>query len=159
LRSDTDLIEQLESFDLPVLESVSISEVGRADRIVVSFLLTDTDWWGFYETREGTYQAEPAEAPVGFGEAVFPAAQIQAPQSTYDALFVDNNPARALNILTNVEQENLDLPFAPDALFMRALSYDLTGSREEARTLYYEIWQRYPSSIWGLAASQHLEKR
>lgn len=159
LTTDTDLIEQLEGFGLPVLESVTISEVGKADRIIVSFLMTDTDWWGFYASREGTYNIEPATAPQGFGEAVFPAALVQAPQSAYDALFAANSPSTALGILRNVEQDNSDVPFAPDALFMRALSYDLTGSREESRTLYYEIWQRYPDSIWGLVASQHLEQR
>lgn len=159
LNTDTDLVEQLEIFGLPVLESVAISEVGRADRLVVSFLLTNTDWWGFYDAQDGTYQAEPAEAPPDFGEAIFPAAPPQASQSAYDALFVDNDLSHALNILANIEQENPDLPFAPSASFMRALSFDLTGSREESRTLYYEIWQRYPDSIWGFIASQHLERR
>jgi hypothetical protein len=159
LRSDQDLIEQLDSFGLPVLEHVTVKEAGRADRIVVSFLLADTDWWGFYEKRDGTYGAEPANAPAGFAEAIFPVAQVQAPQAAYNAFFVDNNPSHVLNILDNVEQNNPDLPFTPDALLMRALSYEITGSREEARTLYYEIWQRYPDSIWGLVASQHLEQR
>ena len=121
--------------------------------------MVDTDWWGFYPARDGTYNIEPANAPQGFEEAIFPVAQVQVPQSAYDALFVSNSPSTALGILSNVEQDNPDVPFAPDGLFMRALSYDLTGSREEARTLYYEIWQRYPDSIWGFIASQHLEQR
>jgi hypothetical protein len=159
LSSDTDLVEQLEEAGLPVAESVVVREVGRADRIVVSFLLADTGWWGFVENRDGAYDAEPAVAPADFGEAAFPIAQVQASQAAYDALLLSDDPNRVLTILDNQLRENPDVPLSPSGLFLQALSYDLTGSRETARRLYFELWERYPNSVWGLVASEHLELR
>jgi hypothetical protein len=159
LSSGSDLIEQLEAAGLPVAESVVVSEVGRADRIVVSFLLADTGWWGFVEKRDGTYEVEPAIAPASFEEAIFPMAQVETSQAAYNALLLSDDPNRVLTILDNQARENPDLPLAPSGLFLQALSYDLIGSRETARRLYFEIWERYPHSVWGLVASEHLELR
>jgi hypothetical protein len=159
LSTDTDLVEQLEAVGLPVAEAVTRSEIGKADRIVVSFLLANTEWWGFAEQRDGTYLAEPALAPEGFDAAIFPQAQVKVPQAAYDALFVANDPISLLAILSNVESENPDVPFRPDGMYLRALAYDLTASREEARVAYYEVWNRYPDTIWGQLASEHLVLR
>ncbi|MDQ7027254.1 MAG: hypothetical protein Q9P44_17045 [Anaerolineae bacterium] len=159
LTTGTDLIEQLEVAGLPVFESVRRSEVGRADRVVVSFLLAETDWWGFYEQRDGTYLAEPAVAPEGFEVAIFPQGQIKVPQSAYDALFVANDPSAVLAILENLQTENPDIPFRPDGLYLRAIAYDLTANREESRLGYFEVWERYPDTIWAQLASEHLVQR
>jgi hypothetical protein len=159
LSTDADLVEQLEAAGLPVLETVRRNEIGMAERIVVSFLLADTEWWGFVEQRDGKYQAEPAAAPEGFETAIFPQGQIKLPQSAYDALFVADDPPALLAILQNLENENPDIPFRPDGLYLRALVYDLTSSREEARQGYYAVWVRYPDTIWGQLAAQHLVQR
>ena len=64
LDTDADLETQLNDLGLPVLETVVVSEVGRADRIAVSFGLAGTDWWGFYDGRDGLYRVEPIDAPL-----------------------------------------------------------------------------------------------
>jgi hypothetical protein len=159
LSSNSDLVEQLENAGLPVFEAVRRNEIGKAQRVVVSFMLADTEWWGFFEERDGTIRFEPAAPPEGFDEAVFPQAQVSVPQAAFDALFVDNSPTSALNILDNLELENPDVPFRPEGLYLRALSYDLTNSREEARTGYYDVWLRYADTVWGQLASEHLVQR
>lgn len=159
LRTDTDLVEQLESYGLPVLEVVTISTIGRSDREVVSFALPKTEWWGFVARPNGQYEVEPAEAPAGFEEASFPMGQVEPSESAYNALFVDNDPTAVLNILRNEERANPDAPFAPSGLYLRALAYDLTASREDARQAYYDLWVRYPNSIWAGLAQQHLVQR
>lgn len=158
-RTDEDLLAQLEDAGLPVATSLEVRAAGRADRIVVSFALAETGWWAFAESAEGVYQVEAAETPEGFGEAVFPEAQIEPSQTAFDALFVSNEPGRVLTILDNQMRANPDVPLAPSGLFLEALSYDLTGSRETARRLYYELWERYEGSVWGLLAGKHLELR
>ena len=159
LSTEEDLIEQLESAGLPVLESVVISEIGRADRIVVLFSVFDSEWWGFYEGSGDTYNHEPANAPTGFEEASFPLALVEAPQSAIDALLVDDNPARVLTILENLVSENPDTPLTPSALYMQALAYEFTGDRDSAREIYYTLWEIYPDEIWGIISAEHLELR
>ncbi|MEL6307891.1 MAG: hypothetical protein AAFQ52_07095 [Chloroflexota bacterium] len=106
IQTDSDLITQLETFGLPVVENELVSAVGRADRTAVLFALPDTGWWGFVDARDGTYNAEPIDAPAGFEETAFPLVQTQVPQTAYDALLVEDNPARVLTILENVQREN-----------------------------------------------------
>lgn len=159
LSTDMDLIEELESVGFTVLESVSISEIGRANRTVVLFQYFDSGWWGFYEGSDDFYQFEESEAPIGFEEASFPQGQIQAPQTAIDALLLENDPARVLAVLDNLTSASSDIPFAPSALYMQALAYEFTGDRDNARAVYYELWERYETSIWGQISSPHLELR
>ena len=154
-----DLVTQLEEFGLPVLESVRVREVGRAERIAINFALADSSWWGFVAGRDGLYMAEPIDAPQGFSEASAPIARVQPSQAAYDALLRNNNPQGALNILSNLEQANPGVPFSPEGLYMRALAYDLTASREEARLTYYDLWENFPNTVWGELAARHLEQR
>lgn len=159
LDTDADLETQLNDLGLPVLESVVVSQVGQADRIAVSFNLFATEWWGFYDGRDGLYRVEPIEAPITVAEASFPQALLSAPQNAIDALFVDNNPARVLTILDNIVTEKPDIPLSPSALYLQALAHEISGDRERAREDYYTIWDRYRDSFWGDIAAPHLELR
>lgn len=159
LDTDADLETQLNDLGLPVLESVVVSQVGQADRIAVSFNLFATEWWGFYDGRDGLYRVEPIEAPINVAEASFPQALLSAPQNAIDALFVDNNPARVLTILDNIVTEKPDIPLSPSALYLQALAHEISGDRERAREDYYTIWDRYRDSFWGDIAAPHLELR
>jgi hypothetical protein len=154
-----DLVTQLEEFGLPVLESVTVREVGRAERIAVNFALADSSWWGFVAGREGLYNAEPIDPPETFAETTLPVARIQPSRAAYNALLLNDNPRSALNILSNLEQTNPGVPFSPEGLYLRALAYDLTASRDDARLTYYDLWQTFPNTIWGELASEHLERR
>jgi tetratricopeptide (TPR) repeat protein len=159
LTTDDDLLDQLEFYGFPVSDSVTVSEVGRADRIVLTFAIARTGWWGFRADRDGNYVVERAETPTGFEEASLPRGFIEAPLSAFNALIVDGDPSGALNILATLEQNSDGTPLAYDARYLRALSYDLAGDRQQARRLYYELWQTIPESIWGRLAAEHLELR
>lgn len=159
LSTDEDLVAQLEANGLQVLERVTVSQVGFANREAISFFYPDTEFWAFVAQRDGTYAVEPAETPAGFEEAVLPQAQLEAPDSAFAALLVDNNPTQTLAILRNLQQSNPDLPLRPAGEYLQALAYDLAGDRANARRTYFNTWERYSSSIWGFVASQHLELR
>ncbi|MEO1287045.1 MAG: hypothetical protein AAFV93_04700 [Chloroflexota bacterium] len=159
LTTDEDLEQQLAAVGLPVLESVVTNEIGRAERTVVNFEYFDSGWYAFVANSDGEYRYEPAEAPIGFDEAIFPLALIEAPQSALDALLVDDDPARVLAIFDNIIRENPDTPLAPDAIYLQALASEFTGDRDASREFYYTIWETYPDRIWGQIAAQHLELR
>jgi hypothetical protein len=144
---------------LEVLQQTEVSEIGRADRTVVRFALAPDSWWGFAAQRDGTYSVELAAVPAEFAPMGADAPRIGVPPAAYEALFVEDNPAEVLNILANLESESPEQAFTPQALYLRALSYDLTATREEARLLYYDIWEQHPLTIWGQLASAHLEQR
>ena len=159
LDTDVDLETQLNDLGLPVLETVVVSEVGRADRIAVSFGLAGTDWWGFYDGRDGLYRVEPIDAPITFIEVIEPQAMLMTPQNAVDALLIEGNPARVLTIINNLVIENPNTPLSPSALYIQALAHEFSGDRERARAIYYQIWDTYPDTIWGEIASPHLELR
>lgn len=157
--TETDLIQQLETAGFPVLESIIIAEIGKANRTAVSFNYTGSGWWGFAAQRDGTYLVEKANPPTGFEAAVFPPGLLQTPDGALNALLVDNDPLTALAIIQTLEQNNAGLPLSPQAFYVKALSYDLSAQRQEARQAYFDLWTRAPRSIWGQLAAQHLERR
>lgn len=159
LRTDDALDVQLAAYSLPVREEVVISEIGRANRTGIQFDIAGSRWWGFVAERDGRYRAEPIETPAEFEPAPSRNAFLQAPASAYEALLVNNNPAQVLNILASLESNNPGTPFTPDALYLRALSFDLVGSRSEARRAYFDLWRIYPRNLWGQLAAAHLERR
>lgn len=159
LNTDDDLVTQLNDLGLPVLEDVVVSQIGHADRTAILFELVGSEWWGFYDGRDGLYRVAPIEAPISFPEAFLPQALLSAPQTAIDALLVENNPARTLTILDNLIITNPDIPLAPSALYLQALAYEFSGDRERARATYYAIWDRYSDSIWGEISAPHLELR
>ncbi len=159
LTTDRDLVEQLEGAGLEVRQQTEVSEVGRATRTVANFALAPDSWWGFVAQRDGTYSAERVDVPAEFAPTGDEAPRLGVPDAAYAALFVNDNPAEVLNILANLETENAQQAFTPQALYLRALSLDLTAAREEARLLYYDIWERHPQTVWGQLAAAHLERR
>ena len=156
---DSDIVEHLQGMGLPVLESVMISQPGLRDRLHVNFSLTGASWWAFAPTGEIFYVPEIAEAPSGFAEAAMPMGLIDAPDTAYDALLVNDNPVGALNILQNLALQNPDVPFSSSARYLEALSYDMLADRQAARVAYFELWSDFTDSPWGRLAGGHLEKR
>ncbi len=157
--TETDLIEQLEAAGFPVAESVTIAEVGKANRTAVSFNFTGSGWWGFAAQRDGTYVVEKANPPTGFDAAILPQGLLQIPDGALEALIVNNDPQTALAIIESLEQNNPGLPLAASAFYVKALSYDLAAQRPEARQAYFDLWTRTPRNVWGQLAAQHLERR
>lgn len=160
LTRDQDVLTQLESLGLGVLESTTIREVGRAERIAVSFDVFGAGWFAFAPIGpNNTYIVEAIEAPSGFGEAVFPSVLVEAPPAAFSALFNNNAPLAALAAIENAERSNPDVPLSAEARYLKALSYDLAGDRTRAKDAYYDIWTTFPNTVWGQLAGQHLERR
>ena len=105
------------------------------------------------------YEAEIIDAPEDFGEASLPPALLDAPQNAYDALLLFGDATGALNVLENTVLNNPDVPLSPAALYLQALSYDLSADRTRARDAYYSLWAEYTYSRWGQLAGAHLERR
>lgn len=159
LNTDENLRSQLDDLGLPVLLDILVSDVGRADRTAVLFEVVGSEWWGFYDGRDGLYRVEPIDSPISFPEIFLPQTLLSAPQTAIDALLIENNPARTLTILNNVVSENPTIPLAPSASYLQALAYEFTGDRDRARATYYDIWERYDGTIWGEISAPHLELR
>lgn len=145
---------------LTVLERVTISAVGRLDREAVHFNLSGNDWWSFAPLSPDTYTAEKIPPPPGFEPrdqslVVF----LPAPDSAYEALLDENNPAEVLNIIDNLTRRNPNTPVSGAGRFLQGISYDLLGDRTNARNSYYALWRDEPGTIWGQLAAAHLERR
>ncbi len=160
LTRDEDVIAQLEALGVGVLESTTIREVGRAERVAVSLDIIGAGWFAFAPIGpNNTYIAEAIEAPFGFGEALFPSVLVEAPSAAFDALFNNDDPLAALAAIENAERANPDSPLSASARYLKALSYDLAGDRTRAKAAYYDIWVTFPDTVWGQLAGQHLERR
>lgn len=160
LQRSEPLLSQLEDRGLSVLQSFTISEVGRAPREVVQFNIPGASWWAFAPLDRSVYTAERLDqAPPGYAPATLPPALISPPLGAYEALYARNDLAGALAALSTAVSENPDIPLTSEGLYVQALIYDLSGDRIAARQAYYDLWERYPLNLWGQLASVHLERR
>jgi hypothetical protein len=158
-KTDLDLVEQLTVLGLPVTESVLVQEIGKLDRLVVSFDLPNAGWWAFAAQRDGTYQVEAATPPAGV-TSVSPTAPLDAvPPGAYEALLRDDSPSNVLNILETTQRATPDVALSPAARYLQALAYDLSSNRTAARRAYYTLWAEFPRNLWGQLAREHLERR
>lgn len=155
---DSPIVPQLEQIGLDVVQTIVISEVGRADRTAVYFGIPTAGWWAFVANND-EYIATPIDTPPGFEEPETEPDFITVPQTVYAALLADRDPAGVLNIIETIRVANPNVPFSEGFRFIETLSNDLLGNREVARVSYYRLWDDYPDSIWGRLASRHIELR
>lgn len=156
--ADTPIDTQLENIGLDVVQTVVISEVGRADRIAVDFGIKSAGWWAFVAD-QGTYTATPIDTPAGYEDPDIRPQLVTVPASAYATLLVDNDPAGVINIIETSRVANPDTPFSEAFRFLEGFANDLLSNREVARQTYYAVWADYPESIWGRLAGRHLELR
>jgi hypothetical protein len=160
LSTQEDLSAQLNGVGLPVVEAVPVAELGRPNRLIVQFAIEGTSWWGFApDARTQQYTAELADPPPGYEPLSQPNTSVSVPNAAYVAMLIDNDPADVLNILDTLASNNPNMPMPPEAIYLRALSYDLLASRADARTTYFDVWSRFPTTLWGQLAGKHLEVR
>lgn len=159
LQRDEPIVDQLAALGIVVRDQRTISQVGRADRQAVYFSMAGGHWWAFAPLDPQVYTAEQIDPLPGFEPLTAPIPVLTASQSLYDALLVDNNPARVLTLLAELRRNNPQTALASDVLYLEALSYDLLVDRTRARQAYYDLWQQSPFSVWGQLAAEHLEQR
>lgn len=159
LRTNTDLVLQLEGAGLPISEVVTLSEVGRADRPAVSFNVTGTTFWAFAPQDDGTYLPEVVEDAESFATTDQPFGFLEAPDAALTALFFDNDPLRTLDLIDNLQQNNPDQVLSPSTQYLRALALDLIGNRDAAREEYYANWTRFAGTTFANLSAQHVTLR
>jgi hypothetical protein len=151
-------LPQIERLGLPILETTTISQAGRRDRLAVSFDLTGASWWTFAPTDETYYVAAPVDPPVAIAEVASPAALVELPPGAFTAM-LNGQVSVALNAVDNAMRDNPGVPLSLPARYMKALGYDLLGDRQAAGRAYYELWAEQPATAWGRLAGAHLERR
>lgn len=150
---------QLAAMGITVLDTFTVSAIGRADRAGVHFDLGGPRWWAFAPLDPEFYTAEQVSRPEGASPLTTPPPPIiTAVPEVYDALLVNDDPALALRLLDNLRRESPGAPAAADARYVEALSYDLLGNRETARAQYYALWRDFSQTIWGQLAAAHLQQ-
>lgn len=154
----SDLVEELEARGLTVLDRIDRNEVGRLPRQLVNFNLTGASWWEFVASDPDFLVPSIAEAPPALGEAIFPVGLTNVPQSIYNTLLIEGNPAAALVALNNIAAD-AEVPLSASARYLRALLYDLLNDRQSAKQAYFDLWGDFPNSHWGQLAGAHLEPR
>ncbi|MBC7814083.1 MAG: hypothetical protein H7175_23215 [Burkholderiales bacterium] len=162
LRADP-IEDQLNELGIEVVDTQIITEIGRFPRTAVRLGLPGAErWWAFAPQvgNDETYSAEAIASP-GIDEdndtAALPNAIIPS-ERVYNAL-LGGNTATALDILLTQARTTPNAPLTPEALYVRALSYDLLGDRVNARTAFFSLWSSQPDNLWGQLAAAHLERR
>ncbi len=150
---------QLAELGITVLDTFTVSQVGRIDRQGIHFNLAGDSWWAFAPLDPDFYTAERIAAPAEYNAMIPPTPLVVAPQTLYDALLVDNNPSLALTMIDNLMLNNPGVTISPEVRFIEAMSYDLLNNRARARQAYFDLWEESMLSIWGQLAAAHLEQR
>lgn len=148
---------QLETLGLPVRSIVTVTQVGRADRQVVTFNLPNTSQWAFAPLNTETYTTEKLGAVITRDNENPQSGDI--PISALRALLANNDGISALNIIDNAIRQNPALADSYPVQFFRALCFDLIGNRPSAVSGYYQLWRIAPDTLWGRLAGAHLESR
>lgn len=152
------LEDQLAALGIPILNRTTQSQIGRADREVLTFDLAGPRYWAFAPLDRDFYTAEKLPAGPGFIPAATPppATPDVLLQPVYNALFVRDEPAAALSLISNLPPYAVD---EPQVRYVAALIRDLLGDRAPAKQAYYDLWLAAPETIWGQLAADHLERR
>lgn len=158
---DVPVAEQLDALNIPVFQTVTLSEVGRFSRDVVQFDLGNRPWYGFAPDPDNpdTLLVAKEDTPDGFEPGVAPADTIPLTQELINTLTVENDPAAVVAAVNSAQATRPDAMLSDGARFLLALSYDLQGERELAREAYFNLWQTRSDSPWGQFAARHLERR
>jgi len=151
------LQNQLEALGLPVQSIVTVTQVGRADRFVATFMLPNSSQWAFAPLNTETFVAEKLSSIITRDNEN--PQSVAIPTSALTALIVNNDGVSALNILDNAIRQNPTLATSLDIRFFRALCLDVIGNRPNAVAGYYQLWRDAPDSLWGRLAGAHLESR
>lgn len=160
LRRDEPIEAQLAALGINVLDKQTITAVGKRDRQAFRFDLAGDRWWAFAPLQPDVYTAEKIGPLPGYDALPTPRPPMaQPPDSAFNALLLENNPAGTLNILDNTIRDNPGVPLASSGRYLQALSYDLLADRSSARSAYFALWTDDPVSIWGQLAAAHLDKR
>lgn len=159
LRRDQPIEAQLAALGINVLDKQTISAIGKRDRQAFRFNLAGDRWWAFAPLQADVYTAEKIAPLPGYETPAFLPTDAAPPDSAFNALLEQGNPAAALNILDNLIRDSAGAPLAASARFLQALSYDLLADRTTARRAYFALWSDEPTSVWGQLAAAHLDKR
>jgi len=159
LNRDDPIPDQLALRGLAVLETRTISQIGRADRLAVLLDLPGVGWWAFAPLEQDDYVAERIDPPVSDAPDATPIIFLDAPQGAVDALLSTDDTRAVLARIDTVIQNNPGVPLSPQARYLQALAYDLAANRTRARDGYFSLWEDYPQTLWGQLAAAHLERR
>ncbi len=154
-----DVSAQLASVGLPVASVATVTQVGRADRLVVTFAIANASQWALAPLNESVYVVEKIPSPVTRDNANTQLALGDVPATALTALLINNDGISALNILDNAIRQNPALGASLEAQYFRAFCLDVIGNRPNAVSGYYQLWQSSPNSLWGRLAGAHLEGR
>jgi hypothetical protein len=153
------LEDNLRAMGLPVQETVTVAQVGFANRQVVNFALPGASWWAFAPTDPEFYVALPTNPPVAFAAATQPEGPIAPPEHVVEAMTGTGDLPAALTAIENLSQQNPQRPLSAEARYIQALASDLLNDRQRARQAYFDLWRDFGGTTWGQLAGVHLELR
>lgn len=157
LLAGQDVSVQLTQRGLPVAQFFTHVELGRADRPAVGLNLGDGVWLAFAANPNDptTLLPEPIESRMTLNNgdlSIVPARTLTEP--VLNRLYASDFSGVRASLETAQ-----DGGLTPEASFVLALAYDLSGDRNAARTTYYRLWDTAPDTVWGRLAARHLERR
>ena len=123
-----------------------------------------------YNQREAVYMWDAAQkkiVPTGFA----PELQEENTAKAEQALYIDNDPGKVVEILRSLLEEHVYENFdwmwmedyinpprlRPYLLYLLGLAYERSGDETNAVQAYWQLWHDYPASPYSLAAQSKLD--
>ncbi|HRF98466.1 MAG TPA: hypothetical protein PLZ51_24835, partial [Aggregatilineales bacterium] len=138
-----DVQTQLEAIGLPIESIVTVSQVGRADRLVATFALAGASQWAFAPLDESIYVVEKLPSAITRDNDNPQLTGGGVPATAWTALIINNDGISALNILDNAIRQNSALATSLEIRYFRAFAFDRIGDRPNAISGYYELWRDF----------------
>ncbi len=159
-RRDAPIRAQLEALGLTIALERTVRQPGRLDRSLFGIdYAGETRWIAFAPLTAEVFTTEAGTRPV---DLPTPPPRRDAPavsEAIYALILTGNGAIPPADLRLALTQLDNAGAVTAEAHFIRAFLHDLLNNRALALAGYYDVWARYPATVWGQMAALHLERR
>ncbi|PJF27083.1 MAG: hypothetical protein CUN53_05380, partial [Phototrophicales bacterium] len=159
-RRDAPIRAQLEALGLTVTLERTVRQPGRLDRALFGIdYAGEIRWIAFAPLTADVFTTEAGTRPTDLPP---PPPRIPPPtvsEAIYALILRGSGAIPPADLRLALTQLDNTSAATAEAGFIRAFLHDLLNNRALALTGYYDVWARYPATVWGQMAALHLERR
>jgi hypothetical protein len=159
-RRDAPIRGQLEALGLTIAFERTVRQAGRLDRTLLGIdYAGETRWIAFAPLTAEVFTTEAGTRPT---DLPTPAPRRDAPtvsEAIYALILRGSGAIPPADLRLALTQLDNTGAVTAEAGLIRAFLQDLLNNRAPALAGYYEVWARYPATVWGQMAALHLERR
>lgn len=159
-RRDAPIRGQLEALGLTIALERTVRQPGRLDRTLFGIdYAGEVRWIAFAPIGAEFYTTETGTRPVDLPPPPPRNPPPAVPEAIYALILRGSGALPPADLRLALTQLDNSGAATAEAGFIRAFLHDLLNNRALALAGYYDVWARYPATVWGQMAALHVERR